>query len=83
MPRGQFPKGRFRRPIGYFSAWHHVVGTVRGRFDKVTATVTASPDPAACAVDVTIATYSISTQNAARDDDLRGPISLMSLDFPL
>lgn len=57
----------------YFSAWHHVVGVVRGRFEKATGTITASPDPSACAVDVTIATYSISTQNSARDDDLRGP----------
>ena len=44
----------------YFSAWHQIVGVVRGRFDKITGTVTASPDPAACAVDITIATYSIS-----------------------
>lgn len=56
----------------YFSAWHHIVGIVRGRFDKVTGTIAATPDLAACAVDVTIATYSISTQNTARDDDLRG-----------
>lgn len=57
----------------YFSAWHHIVGVVRGRFEKVTGTITAAPDPAACAVDVTIAAYSISTQNTLRDDDLRGP----------
>ena len=59
--------------FAYFSAWHHIVGVVRGRFDKVSGTITASPDPAACAVEVTIATYSISTQNSMRDDDLRGP----------
>ena len=35
----------------YFSSWHHIVAVVRGRFDKVTGTITASPDPAACAVD--------------------------------
>jgi polyisoprenoid-binding protein YceI len=28
----------------YFSAWHHVVGVVRGRFDKVTGTITAAPN---------------------------------------
>ena len=66
----------------YFSAWHHIVGTVRGRFDKVTGTITASPDPAACAVDVTIATYSISTQNSMRDDDLRGPAFFDVTQFP-
>jgi len=56
-----------------FGALHHVVGLVRGRFDKVTGTITVSPDPAACAVDITIAAYSLSTQNTERDDDLRGP----------
>jgi polyisoprenoid-binding protein YceI len=66
----------------YFSAWHHIVGVVRGRFEKVTGTVTASPDPAACAVDVTIATYSISTQNSVRDDDLRGPAFFDVTQFP-
>ena len=66
----------------YFSAWHHIVGVVRGRFDKVTGTLTASTDPAASAVDVTIATYSISTQNTARDDDLRGPDFFAVTQFP-
>jgi polyisoprenoid-binding protein YceI len=66
----------------YFSAWHHIVGVVRGRFDKVTGTITASPDPAACAVDVTIATYSISTQNTIRDDDLRSPAFFDVTQFP-
>jgi polyisoprenoid-binding protein YceI len=55
---------------------------VRGRFDKVTGTITASPDPAACAVDITIATYSISTQNTTRDDDLRGPDFFDVTQFP-
>src|SRR5256885_2034253 len=68
--------------FAYFSAWHHIVGVVRGRFDKVTGTITASPDPAACAVDVTIATYSISTQNTVRDDDLRGPAFFDVTQFP-
>jgi len=57
----------------YFSAWHHIVGVVRGRFDKVTGTITAASNPAECAVDITIDTASISTQNTERDDDLRGP----------
>jgi polyisoprenoid-binding protein YceI len=57
----------------YFSAWHHIVGLVRGRFDKVTGTITAAADPADCAADITIDTATISTQNSERDDDLRGP----------
>jgi len=68
--------------FAYFSAWHHIVGVVRGRFDKVTGTIMASVDPAACAVDVTIATYSISTQNSVRDDDLRGPDFFNVTQFP-
>jgi polyisoprenoid-binding protein YceI len=68
--------------FAYFSAWHHIVGVVRGRFDKVTGTISASPDPAACAVDVTIAAYSISTQNTMRDDDLRGPDFFNVTQFP-
>jgi polyisoprenoid-binding protein YceI len=55
----------------YFSAWHHVVGRVRGRFDKTTGTITAASDPADCAVDITIDTGTINTQNTERDDDLR------------
>jgi polyisoprenoid-binding protein YceI len=55
----------------YFSAWHHVVGVVRGRFDKVTGTITVVPDPDDCAVDITIDTATISTQITERDDDLR------------
>jgi polyisoprenoid-binding protein YceI len=57
----------------YFGAWHHVVGLVRGRFEKVEGTITVSQDLAACAVDITIDTSSISTQNSERDEDLRGP----------
>ena len=59
--------------FAYFGAWHHVVGLVRGRFDKVTGTITVAPDLTACGVDVTVAAYSISTQNSERDNDLRGP----------
>jgi len=57
----------------YFGAWHHVVGLVRGRFEKVEGTITVSQDPAACGVDITIDASSITTQNSERDDDLRGP----------
>jgi polyisoprenoid-binding protein YceI len=56
----------------YFGAWHHVVGLVRGRFEKMAGTITVSQDLAACAVDISIDTSSISTQNTERDEDLRG-----------
>jgi polyisoprenoid-binding protein YceI len=61
-----------RHSFAYFSAWHHMVGRVRGRFDKVSGTITVSPDPAKCSVDVTIDVATISTQVSQRDDDLRG-----------
>ena len=35
--------------FAYFGARHHVVGLVRGRFDKVAGTIAVSPDLAACA----------------------------------
>jgi len=60
-----------RHSFAYFSAWHHLVGRVRGRFDQVSGTITVSPDPAACSVDVAIDVATISTQVSQRDDDLR------------
>ena len=57
----------------YFGAWHHIVGLVRGRFDKVEGTITVAKDPAECAVDISVDTASISTQIPQRDEDLRGP----------
>jgi polyisoprenoid-binding protein YceI len=68
--------------FAYFGARHHVVGLVRGRFDKVTGTLTASKDPAACSVDITIDVSSISTQKAERDEDLRGPAYFDVTKFP-
>lgn len=59
--------------FAYFGARHHVVGLVRGRFDKVTGSFTVTPDLAACAVDVTIDIASINTQVPERDADLRSP----------
>jgi polyisoprenoid-binding protein YceI len=59
--------------FAYFGAWHHVVGLVRGRFDKVTGIITVSQDLAACSVEIMIDASSISTQNTERDEDLRGP----------
>jgi polyisoprenoid-binding protein YceI len=66
----------------YFSAWHHIVGVVRGRFDRVTGTITAAPNPSDCAVDITIDTATINTQNSQRDDDLRGPDFFAVKQFP-
>jgi polyisoprenoid-binding protein YceI len=60
-----------RHSFAYFSAWHHMVGRVRGRFDKVSGTITVAPDPANCSVDVTIDVATINTQVTQRDDDLR------------
>jgi polyisoprenoid-binding protein YceI len=68
--------------FAYFGAWHHVVGLVRGRFDKVNGTITVSPDPAACSLDISIDTASISTQNSQRDQDLRGPDFFDAQHFP-
>jgi polyisoprenoid-binding protein YceI len=68
--------------FAYFDARHEVVGLVRGRFDKVTGTITVTQDPAACSVDITIDTSSISTQNIVRDEDLRGPAYFDVKRFP-
>jgi polyisoprenoid-binding protein YceI len=68
--------------FAFFSAWHHIVGRVRGRFEKVNGTITVSQDPAACAVDVTIDPSSISTQIAERDEDIRGPAYFDVKKFP-
>jgi polyisoprenoid-binding protein YceI len=68
--------------FAYFSAWHHIVGRVRGRFNKVTGTISAAKEPADCAVDISIDTASIDTQVAQRDEDLRGPDFFDVKNFP-
>src|ERR1700691_471641 len=68
--------------FAYFGALHHIVGLVRGRFDKVTGTITAAKEPADCAVDISIDTASINTQIARRDEDLRGPDFFDVKNFP-
>jgi len=68
--------------FAYFGAWHHVVGLVRGRFEKVEGTITVSQNLEACGVDVTIDASSISTQNSERDEDLRGPDFFDAKKFP-
>jgi len=66
----------------YFSAQHKMVGMVRGRFDKMSGTLVSAKDPAACRVDVTIETASVSTQNAIRDEDLRSDAFFHAEKFP-
>ena len=68
--------------FAYFGAMHHIVGQVRGRFDKVTGTISAAKEPADCAVDISIDTASIDTQVARRDEDLRGPDFFDVKNFP-
>jgi polyisoprenoid-binding protein YceI len=68
--------------FAYFGAMHHIVGLVRGRFDKVTGTISAAKDPADCAVDISIDTASIDTQVTRRDEDLRGPDFFDVKNFP-
>jgi polyisoprenoid-binding protein YceI len=68
--------------FAYFGARHHVVGLVRGRFEKVTGTINVSQDPAACSVDVSIDVASLSTQNSKRDEDLQSPAYFDVNKFP-
>lgn len=68
--------------FAYFGARHHVFGLVRGRFDKVTGTITSSNDPAACAIDVVIDVASLSTQIPERDEDIRSPVYFDVKKFP-
>ena len=80
------PQGMYKvdptHSFAYFGARHHVVGLVRGRFDKVTGSITSSKNLAECAVDVTIDVSTISTQNAKRDEDLRSDVYFDANKFP-
>jgi len=69
--------------FAYFGARHHIVGLVRGRFDKVTGTITGAKNLADCALNVSIDTASINTQITKRDDDLRGPDFFDVKNFPV
>ena len=68
--------------FAYFGAMHHIVGLVRGRFNKVTGTISATKEPADCAVDISIDAASIDTQFSKRDEDLRGPDFFDVKNFP-
>ncbi len=65
-----------------FKAQHKVVGAVRGRFDRTSGTVVVAKDPADSSVEVSIDTASLSTQNAVRDGDVKGPDFLDATPFP-
>jgi polyisoprenoid-binding protein YceI len=69
--------------FAYFGAMHHIVGLVRGRFDKVTGTISAAKEPVDCAVDISIDTASIDTQVVKRDEDLRSPDFFDVKNFPV
>lgn len=66
-----------------FAAQHLVVGMVRGRFDKISGTITVSKNLAACAVEVSIEVPSVSTQNGIRDEDLRSDHFFDAAKFPV
>jgi polyisoprenoid-binding protein YceI len=68
--------------FAFFTARHHVVGSVRGRFDKVNGTITSAANPADCAIDVTIDIASLSTQVPERDADIRGTAYFDEKSFP-
>ena len=68
--------------FAYFGALHHIVGLVRGRFDKVTGTISVAKEPADCALDISIDTATLNTQFARRDEDLRGPDFFDVKNFP-
>lgn len=56
-----------------FRTQHLVIGHVRGRFDEVAGRAVVPEDPTQSTYEVTIATASVSTHNAKRDEDLRSP----------
>ncbi|HWZ50497.1 MAG TPA: YceI family protein [Granulicella sp.] len=68
--------------FAFFGARHHVIGLVRGRFDKVLGTITVSQNLTACSVDITIDVSSISTQVHERDEDLLSPAYFDVKKFP-
>ena len=68
--------------FAFFGARHHIVGLVRGRFDKVSGTISAAKAPADCTVDISIDSASVNTQVGRRDEDLRGPDFFDVKNFP-
>jgi polyisoprenoid-binding protein YceI len=66
-----------------FAVKHMVVNTVHGRFTDLNGTILYDDkDPAKSAVNVTIKTASINTDNSGRDNDLRSANFLDAEKFP-
>jgi polyisoprenoid-binding protein YceI len=66
-----------------FAVKHFGMMTVRGRFNEVSVSGTVDPDnPAATALDISIAVVSLNTHNAQRDNDLRGSMFLELDTYP-
>lgn len=65
-----------------FSVRHMLVSTTRGRFNRFQAVIVTAPDPARCSVEATIETASLDTNDAARDEAVRGPEWLDVQAFP-
>jgi polyisoprenoid-binding protein YceI len=57
----------------HFAAQHMVIGTVRGRFNRVTGAAMVGSDPRSSTVTVLIESASLDTQHDGRDAELRGP----------
>jgi polyisoprenoid-binding protein YceI len=66
-----------------FAAQHLVVGRVRGRFERVSGTVTIADDPTASSLVVEVETASISTLLSLRDDAQRSERFLDAGAYPL
>jgi polyisoprenoid-binding protein YceI len=65
-----------------FRAQHLVVGRVRGRFERVSGSVTIAEDLAASTLEVSVETESIRTLVGTRDDDLRSEHYLDAAVYP-
>ena len=69
--------------FAYFSAWHHIVGVVRGRFDKVTRNHNGLCRTRRHALSMSRLLRTASVRRTAmRDDDLRGPDFFNVTQFP-
>lgn len=66
-----------------FIAQHFIVGQVRGRFDLIEGKLVITDDPSQSSIEISIATATISTQNAVRDEDLRSVRFLDVEKFPI
>jgi polyisoprenoid-binding protein YceI len=67
-----------------FSAKHFGMMTVRGHFNEVTTSGHIDPgNPAASSIEVTISVASLTTNNAQRDNDLRGSHFLELDKYPI